>query len=159
MRRDQFTMAVQSPDGRPPTLDIVYDGPAEELHERLREDEQSLSATELDAAFRQLGPSGTDGDDTDSTDNSTDADPEEGVFSLTYRLTGAYLLEVNVEVAAIRKVIAGARDVDGDDARYRVRIRTEGGDTSLYEMSALFVYDSEGELLRQRSLIPSGVEL
>lgn len=155
MRRDQFTMAVENPDSRPPTLDIVYDGPAEELHERLRADERSLSADELDAAFRQLAPSGTEGDDADSTDEATD----EGVFSLTYRLTGAYLLEVNVDVAAIRDVVAGARDVDDDDARYRIRIRRDDGDTTVYEMSALFVYDSDGELLRQRSLIPSGVEL
>jgi len=158
MRRDQFTMAVENPDSRPPTLDIVYDGPAEELHERLRADERSLSADELDAAFRQLGSSGTEGDETDSTDKATDADPDEGVFSLTYRLTGAYLLEVNVDVAAIRDVVAGARDVD-DDARYRIRIHQDDGDTTVYEMSALFVYDSDGELLRQRSLIPSGVEL
>jgi len=158
MRRDQFTMAVQSPDGRPPTLDIVYDGPAAELHERLRADEQSLSADELDVAFRHLAPSGAEGDDTDSTDRTTNTDPDEGVFSLTHRLTGAYVLEVNVDITAIRAVVAAARDVD-DDARYRVRIRTEEGDNSVYEMSALFVYDSDGELLRQRSLIPSGVEL
>jgi hypothetical protein len=158
MRRDQFTMTVQSPDGRPPTLDIVYDGPESELHERLRAEERSLTADDLDAAFRQLAPSGAEGDDTDSTDETTNADPEEGVFSLTYRLTGAYLLEANVEVAAIRDVVTGARNVD-DDARYRVRIRTDEDDPTVYEMSALFVYDSEGELLRQRSLIPSGVEL
>ena len=155
MRRDQFTMAVENPDGRPPTLDIVYDGPAEELHEQLRADERSLSADKLDAAFRQLASSGTEGDDTDSTDKATD----EGVFSLTYRLTGAYLLEVNVEVAAIRDVVAGAHDVDDGNARYRIRIRQNDDDTTVYEMSALFVYDSDGELLRQRSLIPSGVEL
>jgi len=159
MRRDQFTMAVQNPDGRPPTLDIVYDGPVEELHERLRTDQESLSADELDAAFRHLAPSGAEGDDTDSTDTATDAAPDEGVFSLTHRLTGAYVLEVNVEVTAIRAVVTAARDVDDEDASYRIRIRTEEGDTSVYGMSALFVYDSQGELLRQRSLIPSGVEL
>jgi hypothetical protein len=157
MRRDQFTMAVQNPDGRPPTLDIVYDGPVEELYERLGTDSESLTPDDLDAAFRRLTPSGADGDGTDSTDSTTDADATEGVFSLTHRLTGAYLLEANTDTEAVRDVVSGARDVD--DSRYRVRIRSKNGDASVYEMSALFVYDSEGELLRQRSLIPSGVEL
>jgi hypothetical protein len=158
MRRDQFTMAVQNPDGRPPTLDIVYDGPADELGERLGEDREQLTADDLDAAFRLLAPSGTDGDDSDSTGDTTNTDETEGVFSLTHRLTGSYLLEVNADAEAMRALVSAAREVD-EDARYRVRIRREDGDTTVYEMSALFVYDSEGELLRQRSLIPSGVEL
>jgi hypothetical protein len=157
MRRDQFTMTVQNPDGRPPILDIVYDGPVEELHERLGEDRESLTADDLDAAFRRLEPSGADGDDADSTDSMINTDDPEGVFSLTHRLTGAYLLEVNVDAETIRDVVAGARDID--EPQYQVRIRPDEGRSSVYEMSALFVYNSEGELLRQRSLIPSGVEL
>lgn len=153
MRRDQFTMTVQSPDGRPPTLDIVYDGPVEELHEQLRADSDPLTADELDAAFRRLAGS-REGDDTGRTDSTTDT---EGVFSLTHRVTGAYLLEVNVDDDDIQKAVSAARDTD--DARYRIRLHTGENNSSVYEMSALFVYNSGGELLRQRSLIPSGVEL
>jgi len=147
MRRDQFTAAVQDPSSDSPTLDIVYDGPEDELGSRLRDEGEPLTATDLDAAFRLLAPS--------------DADQEaasEGVFSLTNRLTGAYLLEVNVDADAMRELVAAAREVD-DDARYRIRIRIDRDESVVYEMSALFVYDSEGKLLRQRSLIPSGVEL
>ena len=147
MRRDQFTAAVQDPSSDSPTIDIVYDGPEGELGDRLREDGEPLAAADLDAAFRLLAPSEAD-EDTAS----------EGVFSLTNRLTGAYLLEVNVDVDTMQTLVTAAREVD-DDARYRVRIRIDRDESVVYEMSALFVYDSEGKLLRQRSLIPSGVEL
>jgi len=155
MRRDQFTMAVRNADDHPPTLDIVYDGPVDELDNRLTDDGAPLEATDLDAAFRLLAPP-EDADDTETDD--TDADEAEGVFSLAHRLTGSYLFEVNAGVEEMRDLVAAAREVD-DDARYRIRIRPEDGDATVYEMSALFVYDTEGELLRQRSLIPSGVEL
>jgi len=156
MRRDQFTMAVRNADDHPPTLDISYDGPVDELDERLTDDGAPLEATDLDAAFRLLAPPEDETDDTNDTETDA-ADDAEGVFSLTHRLTGSYLFEVNAGVEEVRDLVAAAREVD--DARYRIRIRPEDGDTAIYEMSALFVYDSEGELLRQRSLIPSGVEL
>jgi hypothetical protein len=147
MRRDQFTAAVQDLSSDSPTIDIVYDGPEDELGNRLREEGEPLAATDLDAAFRLLAPSDA-GEDTAS----------EGVFSLTNRLTGAYLLEVNIDADTMRDLVAAAREVD-DDARYRIHIRIDRDDSVTYEMSALFVYNSEGKLLRQRSLIPSGVEL
>lgn len=145
MKRDQFTVAVRTPDGRPPTLDIVYDGPADDIDAEFSANGDPLAAADIDAAFRRRDPP----DDEDDT---------VGVFSLTRRLTGAYLLEANVDAEAIGNLVAAARETDGD-ASYRVRIRPTGDDPTVYEMTTLLVYDSSGELLRQRSLIPSGVEL
>lgn len=157
MRRDKFTAAIRHGDDQPPTLDIVYEGPAGELADQLTDGGKPLDAADLDAAFRLLAPLEDAADDTGSTD-SPDAEEGEGVFSLTHRLTGSYLFEVNLGVEDVTELVAAAREAD-DAARYQIRIRPEDGDTTVYEMSALFVYDSEGELLRQRSLIPSGVEL
>jgi hypothetical protein len=139
MKRDQFTPSVQQADSGPPTLDITYDGPADELDNRLSENGEPIPATDLDAAFRRR-------------------ESADGVFSLTHRVTGAYLLEANADTAAVRTLVAAAREAD-DDASYRIRIHGTDSDVTVYQMSALLVYDSDGKLLRQRSLIPSGVEL
>jgi hypothetical protein len=150
MRRDHFTVAVRNVDAGSagvPTLDIEYDGPTETLTSQLTEGGGDLyTADEIDAAFRLQEP--------------LDADDATGVFSLTHRITGEYLLEVNVEAEAILDLVRGARDSEEEeDASYRIGIGREADEPINYEMDALLVYDDDGNLLRQRSLIPSGVEL
>lgn len=138
MKRDQFTVII--PSGEQPTLDILYEVADEALDERLLSTD-GFSASDIDAAFRLLEP----------------LEPgAEGVFSLTHRLTGEYLIESNASADTILSLIDAARDGD-DDPRYRVRIRSEA--LAIYDLDMLFVYDHEGELLRQHSLIPSGVEI
>ncbi len=146
MRRDHFTATVQEGVGKP-TLSLSYDGPAGELTSQLTDEKGvRFTADEIDAAFRLQG--------------SLDADPA-GVFSLTNRLTGEFLLEVNVDANELFSLVDAARDrTDNDEStRYRVRLDRADGDTIRYDLDALFVYDSDGELLRKQSLIPSGVEL
>ncbi len=146
MRRDHFTAAVQEAAGKP-TLSLSYDGPADELTAQLTDEKGvRFTANEIDAAFRLQG--------------SLDDDPA-GVFSLTHRLTGEFLLEVNVDANKLFSLIDAARDrTDNDETtRYRVRFERADGDSLSYDLDALFVYDSDGELLRKQSLIPSGVEL
>ena len=138
MRRDQFT--VTTPSGEHPTLDILYEVADEALDERLLSTD-GFTAAEIDAAFRLLEPLKPD---------------TEGVFSLTHRLTGEYLIESNARAETILALIDAAREGD-DEPRYRVRIR--GEELAIYDLDVLFVYDYEGRLLRQHSLIPSGVEL
>ncbi|PSP27331.1 hypothetical protein BRC65_06435 [Halobacteriales archaeon QH_2_65_14] len=139
MRRDHFTVAVRNVDAGSagvPTLDIEYDGQG---------GGDLYTADEIDAAFRLQEP--------------LDADDTTGVFSLTHRITGEYLLEVNVEAEAVLDLVRGARDSEEEeDASYHVGIEREADEPINYEMDALLVYD-DGNLLRQRSLIPSGVEL
>lgn len=149
MRRDHFTVVarhVSSDEPTEPTLTIEYNGPEETLTEQLTDAAGELFvADDLDAAFRLQD----DRDDEDAT----------GVFSLTRRITGGYLLEVNADADVVLPLIDAARDWSEDDARYRIRIERAAEEPLIYEMDALLVYDNEGDLLRQHSLIPSGVEL
>ena len=146
MRRDHFTIAAEGGDTMPagkPTLDITYDGPTEPFERSFTDEDGHLYESDVvDAAFRLRDPP----EDDDST----------GVFSLTHRITGEYLLEANTDTEDILALVRTARD--SDEERYRIRIT--GADESIsYEMDGLFVYDEGGDLLEQHSLIPSGVEL
>jgi len=149
MRRDHFTVAarhVSSEEPTEPTLTVEYDGPQETLTEQLTDTAGELFVAEdVDAAFR--------------LQEDRDADDATGVFSLTNRITGAYLLEVNADADTVLSLVDAARDRGEDDASYRIRIERAESDPIRYQMDALLVYDSEGDLLRQHSLIPSGVEL
>jgi hypothetical protein len=147
MRRDNFTVSIQVPnaDTDSPTIAIEHTGPVETLTQQLTGgDDQVYSAAEIDTAFR--------------LQESLDEDDATGVFSLTHRVTGEFLLEVNADASAIIDLVNSARNAD-DDGRYTVRIVRTDGEPIEYELKSLLVYDSEGNLLRQRSLIPSGVEL
>lgn len=145
MRRDNFTVSVQLPDTDSPTITIEYTGPEENLTTQTTDDGgQVYPADEIDTAYRLQGPL----DDSGVT----------GVFGLTHRVTGEYLLEVNVEPQTVFDLVSSARDTD-DEGSYTVRIERTDSDLIEHEMESLLVYDSDGNLLRQRSLIPSGVEL
>jgi len=153
MRRDYITLHVRpaatASDGPAvPTIVVEYDGPNDLLADRLQHtDGDPLDAADIDVAFRlQTAP---------------DADDATGVFSLTDRLTGEYVLEANVAAEQLLELIPAARkDEDTGDCPgcYRVELRQDD-DTRTFEKETLLVYDDEGSLLRQHSLIPSGVEL
>lgn len=142
MRRDHFTVAVDdlAPEtSEEPTLTVTYSGPAGTLTARLESDTGSVPPGEdIDAAFRLT-------------------DDDEGVFSLSRRLTGDFLLEANADPDDIFELVDAARD--GDDSEYRIRIERPGTDDAVIETETLLVYDEDGSLLRQHSLIPGGVEL
>jgi hypothetical protein len=149
MRRDHFTVVSESLDpagAERPTLDIQYDGPGETLTGQLTETgDDIVDAAHIDAAFR--------------LQDDPDSDDAEGVFSLTHRITGEYLLECNAAVDAILSLVTAARDAAEDDGSYRIRIHREDGEPITFDLDALLVYGADGDLLRKRSLIPSGVEL
>ena len=148
MRRDHFTVVAREldSDADAPRLTVEYTGPTETLTTQLTDDGGELYPSEvIDAAFRLQDP--LDGEDV------------AGVFSATHRMTGEYLLEVNVEAETILEVVRAARDSDDGDTSYHVRIHRRNDDPVTYEMDSLLFYDSDGDLVRQRSLIPSGVEL
>jgi len=149
MRRDHFTLAARDlddgGDAVQPTLSIEYNGPEETLTSQLTEDGDVLSGADIDAAFRLKNPI----DDEGAT----------GVFSLTHRVTGEYLLEANGDASELLDLVGAARNGAEEDADYRVHIEREDADPISYELDRLLVYDADGGLLRQHSLIPSGVEL
>lgn len=145
MRRDHFTLTVEDVDPQssdPPTLAVLYGGPAGNLTARLTTEGELPGSGDVDPAFRLQDPSA-------SEDTS-------GVFSLSRRLTGEYLLEAKADAADVRELIDAARERGGS---YRIRIERSGADDIVLDKETLLVYGPDGTLLRQESLIPSGVEL
>jgi hypothetical protein len=156
MRRDYFTLNVTDvdwaeSDGEPsqPRVEIDFHGPAETLRSRFEAgDGTLLVAEDTDVACRLQGPV----DDPDT----------EGVVSVTNRLTGDFILELNEDAADILAFIAAARQYgerEEGDGLYRVSIRIDGEELTHYQKDTFLVYDQDGDLRRQHSLIPSGVEL
>ncbi|MGQ3412291.1 DUF5793 family protein [Natrinema sp. LN54] len=155
MRREHFTLDVNNIDwvetgGEPekPAVSIDFTGPATMLRERLTgPDGDVLEANETDTALRLQGPLG---------DDTT------GVVSVTNRVTGEFILELNEDADDVLQFIRAARgygeDAD-DEGRYEVAITLDGDPFVTYDKQTFLVYDDEGSLLRQHSLIPSGVEL
>ncbi|QSW98349.1 DUF5793 family protein [Haloterrigena alkaliphila] len=156
MRREHFTLDVSNvdwveTDGEPskPSVSIDFTGPATMLRERLTgPDGDVLEAGETDVALRLQGPLGEDTD---------------GVVSVTNRVTGEFILELNEPAQDVLTFIQAARgygeDATEDDGRYEVEITLDGDGFVSYDKRTFLVYDEEGNLLRQHSLIPSGVEL
>ncbi|WP_262176894.1 DUF5793 family protein [Haloarcula laminariae] len=143
MRRDYFTIDIRPEpgDGGIPALAIEYTGPEGGLRNRLTETaEATLDSSELDVAFRHQAE--TDG----------------GVLSLTDRLTGEFIFEVPAPVEAVDTLVSAAQRHEGD-GEYEVRLTDSDGKSLVYEKETLLVYDEDGNLLRQRSLIPGSVEL
>lgn len=151
MRREEFTLAVVGAD----------------------EGEQSLQtlAIESELAADTLGPrlEGVEGTplDSDQVDVSfrftsdVDADDPTGVLALADRLTGEFLLELNADGDTILSFVREARRQDEhDDGQYRVSVRADDAEcVAAYEKATFLVYNSDGDLLREHSLIPGGVEL
>ena len=157
MRRDYFSLDVRQvswvdDDGTPekPTVAVTFDGPASTLRERLTgPDGDYLTAAETDFAFR--------------LQSTLDAADATGVVSVTDRLTGDFVFELNEDADDILGLIDAAREyagaTDADDGHYHVVVRIDGEVAVEYDKDTFLVYDDGGNLLRQHSLIPSGVEL
>lgn len=148
MRRDYFDANVHTPDDEQdnPVITIDFDGPEGLLSERLVRGDGTLDASEIDVTYRLT--------------TSVDADEAAGVLSVANRLTGEFLLEANVEPEAIYSMVTAVKRTTGDDdPRYRLRLVDSDGESSTYDKETLLVYDADGSLLRQKSLIPGGVEL
>jgi hypothetical protein len=151
MRRDYFRLDVRNvgeAPGEVPVVRIDFDGPADQLRDRLGAGDGFLDADEIDVAYRLQGP--------------VDEADTEGVVSVTNRVTGEFLLELNADAADVVGFIDAARTYGkrtDDDLRYRVELSIEDERLVDYDKSTFLVYDAGGSLLRQHSLIPSGVEL
>lgn len=147
MRRDHFTVETESLDpaaADTPTIDIEYTGPEETLTSQLATDDELIESADIDASFR--------------FQEDHEADDPTGVCSLTHRVTGEYLLEFNADAETILTLISAARE-ETDESTYRIRINRAEDSPIVYDLDSLLVYDADGNLLRQHSLIPSGVEL
>ena len=142
MRRDYFTIDIRPEPGDDgiPSIAIEYTGPSGGLRDRLTQTAAAtLDSSELDVAVRHRADDG-------------------GVLSLTDRMTGEFIFEVVAPVEAVDALVSAAQRHDGD-GEYEVRLTDSDGKSLVYEKEILLVYDEEGNLLRQRSLIPGSVEL
>ena len=156
MRRDYFTLDVRNVDWvddddepRRPTVVIDFEGPESTLRKRLTDtDGELLEAGETDVALRLQG--------------SLDDPETAGVVSVTNRITGDFVLELNETAENVLKFIRAARAYGkstDDEAGYHVKIEMDGEDFVSYDKNTFLVYNEQGNLLRHHSLIPSGVEL
>lgn len=156
MRRDYFTIEARgldwlADDAEPekPTVVIDFEGPASLLQERITDvSAEPLDESEIDVSFRYQ----TAVDDADA----------HGVISITDRVTGDYVLELNAEADEVQRFVRAARTYgkrSSDDDRYRIELLIDGEHAVTYDKRTFLIYNREGNLLRKHSLIPSGVEL
>lgn len=149
MRRDYFTLEASNLDSPGiPTVSIDFEGPADELVDRLTDaDGTPLSPDEVDVAYRLQGPI---------------AESPDGVVAVTNRVTGEFVLELNADSTDVLRFVDAARE-HGSEAdeqhRYRIRVDVDGERLLEAEKGTFLVYDADGGLVRHHSLIPSGVEL
>lgn len=157
MRREYFDLHVDntewlSTDDPPqkPTVVIDFEGPSEVLEERLVGTADTLvEAHETDVNYRfHTDTGGADGT---------------GVLSITNRITGDFVIELNADSEGVLEFIRTARAygeaTDESDGRYRVVVRLDGEAVLSHDKSTFLVYNHEGNLVRRHSLIPGGVEL
>jgi hypothetical protein len=153
MRRENFDVHVSNTEWvgsgdepSKPTVAIEFDGPSERLRSRLAGTEGTVvAADETDVNYR------------------FHADSEGGgVLSITNRITGDFVLELNADADGVLAFIRAARaygEHTDEDGRYRITVQQDDERLLAHEKSTFLVYDDEGNLIRQHSLIPGGVEL
>jgi hypothetical protein len=156
MRRDYFELDVTNVDwaangGAPaqPLVEIDFSGPGETLRERLSDtDGDLLDGEDVDVAFRLQ-------------DQLDEDESVPGVVAVTNRVTGEYVLELNEQSDDVLSFIEAAKAyVEAEEeGGYRVIVSFDGDEMVEYEKDTFLVYDADGEFLRERSLIPPGVEL
>lgn len=149
MRREQFSLAVSDvawveADAEPrlPTVTVRAEGDPAALRDRFRDDADADLAVRLQ--------------------RSADSGDAEAIVALTHRLTGDYILELTADPETVLTFTRAARrygKLNEDGPWYRVRVLTRDEVLAAFEKETLLFYGPDGELLRQHSLIPGGVEL
>lgn len=153
MRRESVTLEVSNVswlegggDPQQPVLTVEVEDDVSVLRDRLHGADGPVDAGDLDVTFRFHG-------------NPEDAT---GVMAITDRVTGEFVLEVNTPGTNVIEFVSAARryaeQTDGE-VRFRTRVTADEETLVDLEKRTLLVYADDGELLRQHSLIPSGVEI
>lgn len=156
MRRGRLSVALTNVDWveselppEQPYLSITFDGPEEELKERFRKSKDSgYTPDDLDFCYR--------------IQQSSHPTVSGGVFSVSDRLTGEYLFEIDVSVKTIEKFVYAVRryaTTRDEETRYGVEIRVGNRPVAEFGKEIFLVYGSERTLLRHRSLIPDEIEI
>lgn len=148
--RDYFTLDVTTGERTKPQITVSFDGPSQQFMEQLGEDNgtvPSLDSDRLDVSYRMHDDSMAPG--------------TSGVFAVTDRVTGDFILECNADAGTIDRLVTAAREHDDSttDGQYQFTLTVNEQEALSCDRDLFLVYSTEGELLRQHSLIPSGVEL
>lgn len=148
MRRDYFTLDVTTGDETKPQITVGFDGPAKSFEDRLTDEAgMTIDTEQLDVTYRLH-------------DDALDAGGS-GVLAVTDRITGDFVLECNADAGMIDQLVSAARENDDNnaDGRYQFSVTVNDQEMLSCDRDIFLVYNTEGDLLRQHSLIPSGVEL
>lgn len=129
-----------------PDLVVVFEGLSLSCIDRLREFSGDESLPEqLDVLFRV---------------NQDDPNTP-GVLGIGNRLTGDYLLEIEVDrtrIFSFVDVVHRYADTTGRDVQYELWISSEDGLVVDYALQVLPVFSSDDGILRHRSVLPVWVD-
>jgi hypothetical protein len=130
-----------------PWFVVEYDGNRSAFVERFRQPGAGLYAgSDLDFFYRY---------------QPSDHALSGGVFAVSDRITGDLLLEIAVSPGRIEQFMSAIRQYVGlteNNPTYRVKLCTET-QIADFEKEVFLVYGADGELIRQRSLIPDWIEM
>lgn len=156
MRREQFSLeftnvAWVEEEGTPglPTMVVTVEPGDSSIESQLKDSRGDwLAASDIDVSVRLM--------------EAADLSNATGVVAVTNRVTGEYGFECNVSVDDFLQFVTAARrygEQTEDPHRYQLEITTGDEAIASYQKRTLLVYSNDGDLLRQHSLIPSGVEI
>ncbi|MFD1515332.1 DUF5793 family protein [Halomarina rubra] len=144
MRRDYFTLDVETAERERPVVNVEFDGPDGLLAERLTDESGApLDAADIDVSYRLREP----------VDESA-----WGVLAVSNRYTGAFLFELDTSADVVFDLVRAARDGEESDGQFRLVVDHDRPLLDV-DVDTLLVYDENGGLLRRHSLVSSGVEL
>lgn len=140
MHREDFTVRARSGDRGRPVIAIEYDGPAGRLAGALAEVNEG-----------PIGP-----DDLEVSVRPAPATKGGGVLAIAGAATGGYFLETPVDLHAVTGVTRAARDREVETVA--VVLQPIDGDPIEFDTRTILIYDDDGEIRHDRSLVPGGVQ-
>lgn len=133
---------------RMPCLEMQIDGPKEMVVKRLQApDEDPYEPQNIDVFYRH---------------QAVEPPVESGVLSLADRLTGAYILEIPTSPHLIEKLVYAVQQYGKRreaSPQFEMKIQIEDRQLASFSKDTLLIYGTDDVLLRERSLIPSGIEI
>lgn len=155
MRRDKLSVELvnahcpERSEPRPPRFVVRFDGPEAELASQFHNPGGSVYTPEqLDVSFREQPPS--------------NGPPSTGVFSVSDRLTGEFLFEVNAStglIGAFSDAVRRYAETIDAPPQYEVALWAAGTERAVFTKDTFLVFQQDGTLLRHHSVIPTSIEL
>ena len=94
--------------------------------------------------------------------SSSRAAVEDGILTVSDRLTGDLVLEAVVSASVIEQFVSAVRQYaarTGNECKYTVELQREGTISTSFKKQIFIVYNAENDLLRERSVIPKHMQL